>query len=50
MLQNIRSIATPHNINLTLAADPKQVKEVDEISTTSSNTTTNFTGNKFADQ
>ena len=46
MLQNIKSIATLQDVSLTSIDGKQQGKEVDEISTTSSKTNTNFTGNQ----
>jgi hypothetical protein len=45
MLQNINAVATLQSVSLTSIDGKQQGKEVDEISTTSSKTNTNFTGN-----
>jgi hypothetical protein len=44
MLQNINAVATLQSVSLTSTDGKRQGKEVDEISTTSSKTNTNFTG------
>lgn len=47
MLQNIKNIAINNNRNFPSLGIIKQEKEVDEISTTSSKTNTNFTGERY---
>jgi hypothetical protein len=50
MMENIKNILAVEDLSLTMAAndDVKKAKDPDELSSTSSITTTNFTGDNSA--